>query len=143
MRAFIGQFDRVSLAIAGSGIALGILWLAAVDLGVAFAGVVIVVAAISLIIHHRWIEIGVLMVAIGLTAQLGYGLLGTPVVPPFPEDGTIPTEAYAPGVATMLWVGGLLLAVVIGAWDMWEAQRRERLDERHRQRRRERIGDEG
>ncbi len=141
MRAFIGQFDQVSLAIVAVGFALGVVWLAAVDLGVGLAGLVVVVAAIALVIHHRWIEIALLMIAIGVTVQLGYGLVGAPEVPASSSDGVIPTEAFAPGIATMLWVGGLGLAIAVGAWDMWEARRRERLDRRHRSRR-ERIGEE-
>lgn len=141
MRAFIGQFDRVSLGIAGLGVAIGLVWLAAVDLGVAVAGLIVVVAAVTLIVYHRWIEIAVLMVAIGLTVQAGYAILGVPQAPPITDDGGIPTEAYAPGVAIMLWAGGLLLGAVIGAWDMWEARRRERLDARHRRRRSEPVGD--
>ncbi len=134
MRAFVGQFDRVSLGIIGFGVALGLIWLAAVDLGVALAGLVLIVASVALIVHHRWIEVALLMIAIGLTVQVGYGILGVPDVPSV-TDNLIPTEAYAPGVAILLWAGGLLLGAVIGAWDMWEARRRERLDARHRRRR--------
>lgn len=134
MRAFIGQFDRVSLAIALLGSALGVIWLAAVDLGVALAGLVLAVATISLIVHHRWIEIAVLMVTLGATVDIGYRLFGTPVIPQ-PSDALIPTEVYAPGLAPMLWVGGLLLGAVIGTWDLLEGRRRERLEARHRRRR--------
>lgn len=136
MRAFVGQFDRVSLRVIGLGVALGLIWLAAVDLGVALAGLVVIVAAISLIIHHRWIEIALLMIAIGITVQIGYGILGVPDVPQVTSD-FVPTEAYAPGIATLLWAGGLLLGAIVGAWDLWEARRRERLEARHRRRRSE------
>lgn len=135
MRAFVGQFDRVSLGVIGLGVALGVIWLAAVDLGVALAGLVVIVAAIALIVHHRWIEIALLMIAIGVTVQVGYGILGVPDVPQVTDF--VPTEAYAPGIATLLWAGGLLLGAIVGAWDLWEARRRERLEARHRRRRSE------
>ncbi|MEO5986761.1 MAG: hypothetical protein ABIW50_08325 [Candidatus Limnocylindria bacterium] len=135
MRAFVGQFDRVSLGIVGLGVALGLIWLVAVDLGVALAGLVLGVAAVALIIHHRWIEIAMLMIAVGVTVQVGYAILGVPNIPPATDDFVVPTEAYAPGIATLLWAGGLLLGAVIAAWDLWEARRRQRLDARHRRRR--------
>ncbi len=138
MRAFVGQFDRVSLGVVGLGVALGVIWLAAVDLGVALAGLVVIVAAISLIIHHRWVEIALLMIAVGVTVQVGYGIFGVPAVPQV-TGGFVPTEAYAPGLATLLWAAGLMLGAVVGAWDMWEARRRERLEARHRRRRSEII----
>lgn len=135
MRAFIGQFDRVSLAIAALGIGVGIIWLVAVDLGVALAGVVLAVGAIALIAHHRWIEIAILMVSLGATVDIGYRLLGPPVPPREPEGFVPPTEVYAPGLAPMLWVGGGLLGIVVGVWDVREGRRRERLEARHRRRR--------
>jgi hypothetical protein len=41
----------------------------------------------------------------------------------------------------LLLFAGIGLAVVVGAWDMWEARRRERLDVRHRRRRARGIAD--
>lgn len=148
MRAFIGQFDRVSLGVFLMGAAIGVIWLVALDLGVAAAGITVVIASIMLIIHHRWIEIGLLMIGIGLVVCLGYWALGSPPPPPpvafdpnSPASATISVELFAPGMAGLFLIGGVLMSVVIGVWDMSEARRRERLDRRHRERRARQVAD--
>ena len=80
MRAFIGQFDRVSLGISLLGGGIGAVWLLAMDLGIALA-------------------------------------------------------------AFTILIGGVGLAVVVGAWDFLEARRRERLELRHQRRRTRQIAD--
>jgi len=146
MRAFIGQFDRVSLGIFLLGAAIGVVWLVALDLGVLLVGLVLVIGSISLIVQHRWIEIGLLMVGIGLVVQVGYWIFGEPPEPPLvfdPNGGwyvPIAAEVYAPGMAGLLLFGGVTFTSVIAAWDMWEGRRRERLEERHRRGRARQIG---
>jgi hypothetical protein len=71
MRAFIGQFDRVSLGVFLLGAAIGAIWLVALDLGVLLMAIAVLVGSVVLVIHHRWIEIGLLMIGIGLVVQLG------------------------------------------------------------------------
>lgn len=141
MRAFIGQFDRVSLGIFLLGAAIGVVWLVALDLGVLLVALVLLIGSVALIIQHRWIEIGLLMVGIGLVVQVGYWVFGEPPEPPLvfdPNGGwyvPIAAEVYAPGMAGLLLFGGVVFTAVIGAWEMWEGRRRERLEERHRRRR--------
>jgi len=141
LRAFIGEFDRVSAGIFLLGAAIGVVWLIALDLGVAAAWITVVIGSVALIIHHRWIEIGLLMIGIGLIVQLGYWAFGSPPAPPIvldpntPASAFVPVEMFAPGMAGLFLIGGVLLCVVIGARDMSDARRRERLDMRHRERR--------
>jgi Na+/phosphate symporter len=145
MRAFIGQFDRVSLGIFLLGAAIGVVWLVALDLGVLLVALVLVIGSVALIIQHRWIEIGLLMVGIGLVVQVGYWTFGQPPepVPVFDPNGgwyvPIAAEVYAPGMAGLLLFGGLIFTAVIATWDLWEGRRRERLEERHRRRRARQI----
>ena len=147
MRAFIGQFDRTSLGIFALGSAIGVAWLVALDLGIVLAGLAILIGSIALIIQHRWIEIGLLLVGIGLVVQVGYWIFGLPPEPPRvfdPEAGwylPVSAEVFAPGMAGLLLVGGLVFTIVIGGWEMAEGRRRERLDRRHRQRRARQIAD--
>ncbi len=145
MRAFIGQFDRVSLGIFLLGAAIDAVWLVALDLGVLLVALVLLIGSVALIIQHRWIEIGLLMVGIGLVVQVGYWIFGEPPEPPFvfdPNGGwhvPIAAEVYAPGMAGLLLFGGLIVTTVIAAWEIWEGRRRERLDERRRRRRARQI----
>lgn len=146
MRAFIGEFDRLSLGVSLLGAAIGAVWLLAMELGILLASITILVACVALIIHHRWIEIGLLMIAIGLVVVVGYRIFGAPSVPPAVVDPItgatpVPTEAFAPGMAGLILIGGLGLTAVVAAWDLWEGHRRERLDRRHRQRREQQIAD--
>jgi hypothetical protein len=148
MRAFVGQFDRVLLGAFGLGAAIGAVWLVALDLGVALAGVALLIGTVALIIHHRWIEIGLLMIGIGLVIQVGYWMFGAPPAPPVVLDPAvpdgllaIPAEAFARGMAGLILIGGVLVAVIVGTWDVLEGRRRERLDERHRRRRARQLKD--
>ena len=145
MRAFLGQFDRVSLGVFLLGAAIGAVWLVALDLGIVLAGLSLLVGSVVLIVHHRWIEIALLMIGIGLVVQVGYSVFGVPPEPPAVYDpnimGSIAAEVFAPGMAGVILVGGMAMAVVVGAWDMWEGRRRERLDERHRRRRTQEMAD--
>lgn len=148
MRAFIGQFDQVSLGVVLSGAAIGAVWLIALDLGIAIAGITLLVGSVLLIVHHRWIEIGLLMFGIGLVVMSGYALFGPPpespaVIDPLdaPVPGTIVAEVFAPGIAGLLLIGGVAFTLVIAAWDLWEGLRRERLEARHRRRRARQIAD--
>jgi hypothetical protein len=145
MRAFVGQFDRTSLGIFLLGAALGVVWLVALDLGVLLVALALVIGSVALIIQHRWIEIGLLMVGIGLVVQVGYWVFGVPPEPPvvYDPDGLpfIAAEVFAPGMAALLLFGGSIFTGVIGLWDMWEGRRRERLERRHRERRAKQIAD--
>ena len=145
MRAFIGQFDRVSLGIFLLGAAIGVVWLVALDLGVLLVALALVIGSVALIIQHRWIEIGLLMVGIGLVVQVGYWVFGVPPEPPvvYVPDGMpfVAAEVFAPGMAGLLLFGGLIFIAVIAAWELWEGRRRERLDRRHRERRARQIAD--
>lgn len=49
------------------------------------------------------------------------------------------TLGVATGVAGLVTYAGIALVVVVGAWDLWEGLRRERLDREHRKRRGQRI----
>jgi len=142
VRAFLGQFDHVSLEVFGLGTAIGAIWLVALDLGVILAGTALLIGSVTLIIHHRWIEISLLMIGIGLVVQIGYWIFGVPPEPfivPDPEG--IAAEVFAPGMAALILVGGMILAAVVGAWDLWEGRRRRQLDDRHRRRREHQIAD--
>ena len=147
MRAFIGQFDSASLGVFMLGAAIGVVWLVALDLGVLLAALAILIGSVALIIHHRWIEIGLLMIGIGLVIQLGYWVFGEPREPPLVFDPIggwyvpLAAEVFAPGMAGLLLFGGLIFSAVIGAWELWEGRRRQRLDERHRRRRARQIAD--
>jgi hypothetical protein len=149
VRAFLGQFDRASLGVLLLGAAIGVVWLVALDLGIALAGMTLLVGSVALIVHHRWIEIALLMVGIGLVVQVGYWSFGVPPEPPTVIDPgalggyglPVVAEAFAPGMAGLILIGGVILGVVVGAWDLWEGRRRERLDERHRRRRARQIAD--
>jgi hypothetical protein len=145
MRAFIGQFDRVSLGIFLLGAAIGAVWLVALDLGMLLVALALLIGSVALIIQHRWIEIGLLMLGIGLVVQVGYGVFGEPPEPPpvFDPNGgwyvPIAAEVYAPGMAGLLLFGGLIFTAMIAIWELWEGRRRERLEERHRRRRARQI----
>ena len=145
MRAFLGQFDGVSLGVFLLGTAIGAVWLLALDLGIVLAGIALLVGSVALIIHHRWIEIALLMIGIGLAVQVGYWIFGVPPEPPVVYDPnsmeSIAAEVFAPGMAGVILVGGVAMGVIVGAWDMWEGRRRERLDERHRRRRAQQLAD--
>lgn len=151
MRAFLGQFDRVSLDVFLLGTAIGAVWLVALDLGIMLAGVSLLVGSVALIIHHRWIEIALLMIGIGLVVQLGYWIFGVPPEPPVVIDpdvlegygAPIVAEVIAPGMAGLILVGGVVLGAVVGAWDLWDGRRRERLQERHNRRRARQVADSG
>jgi hypothetical protein len=129
------------------GATIGVVWLVALDLGVLLVGLALLIGSVTLIIHHRWIEIGLLMVGIGLVVQLGYWILGTPPEPPLVFDPIggwyvpLATEVFAPGMAGLLLIGGAVFTLVIGASEMREGRRRERLDRRHRERRARQIAD--
>jgi hypothetical protein len=135
MRAFLGEFDRVTLGVAAAGVAIGTIWMALLDLGVVIAFATLLVGSIVLITRRRWIEIGLMLVAIGTTVQLGYALFGAPPPPSPGTAGPEDLELVAPGVAGLLTYGGIAMVVVVGAWDLWEGLRRERLDREHRRRR--------
>lgn len=145
MRAFIGQFDRFSLGVFLLGAAIGAVWLVALDLGVLLVALALLIGSVALIIQHRWLEIGLLMVGIGLVVQVGYWVFGVPPEPPivYNPDGMpfVAAEVFAPGMAGLLLFGGLTFTVVIGVWEMWEGRRRERLERRHRERRARQIAD--
>jgi hypothetical protein len=149
MRAFAGQFDHVSLQVFGLGAAIGAVWLVALDLGMALAGLTLLIGSVALITHHRWIEIALLMIGIGLVVMVGYATLGAPAVPPPAAiDPNMPAawplvvaEVFAPGMAGLILVGGVSLGAVVGTWDLLEGRRRQRLDERHRRRRARQIAD--
>jgi hypothetical protein len=147
VRAFLGQFDGVSLGVFLLGTAIGAVWLVALDLGIVLAGIALLVGSVALIIHHRWIEIALLMIGVSLVVQVGYWIFGVPPEPPVVYDpnslGSFPAEVFAPGMAGIILLGGLAMGVVVGAWDMWEGRRRERLDERHRRRRAQGMADSG
>jgi hypothetical protein len=149
MRAFLGQFDRTSLGLFLLGAAIGAIWLVALDLGIVLAAIALLVGSVALVIHHRWIEIALLMIGIGLVVQVGYWIFGVPPEPPIvlAPDGfgpsTIAAEVFAPGMAALILIGGVILGVVVGAWDMWEGRRRERLEERHARRRARQIAGSG
>ena len=143
MRAFIGQFDRVSLGIFLLGAAIGAVCLVALDLGMLLVALALAIGSVALIIQHRWIEIGLLMVGIGLVVQVGYWIFGAPPEPPivYDPDGMpfVAAEVFAPGMAGLLLFGGLIFTAVIAAWELWEGRRRERLDRRHQERRARQI----
>ena len=145
MRAFIGQFDRAALGILLLGAAIGVVWLVALDLGVVLAAVAVLIGSMTLIVRHRLIEIGLLMIGIGLVVQVGYWVFGQPPEPPiiYGSDGmpTIPAELFAPVMAALLLIGGVVFSVVVGAWEMWEGRRRQRLERSHRARRARQIAD--
>ena len=150
MRAFAGQFDHVSLQVFGLGAAIGAVWLIALDLGIALAGLTLLVGSVALIVHHRWIEIALLMIGIGLVVVVGYSIFGAPAVPPpavidpnmpAADPSLVVAEVFAPGMAGLILVGGMILGAVVGTWDVLEGRRRQRLDERHRRRRAHQIAD--
>ena len=139
MRAFIGEFDRLSLGVTLCGAAIGALWLVSVDLGVLAAALALTIGGVVLIVRHRWIEIALLMMSISGVVLLGDVVLGGPPVPPARVAGyhvaPVATETMARGVAVLVLIGGVALGLVVGTWDFAEARRRERLDRRHRGRR--------
>ena len=148
MRAFVGQLDQISLGVFGLGAAIGAVWLVALHLGISVAGLTLLVGSVALIIHHRWIEIALLMIGIGLVVQIGYWIFGVPPEPPivFSPDGSVPdatvhAEVFAPGMAALILIGGVILGAVVATWDLWEGRRRQRLDERHRRRRAQQLAD--
>ena len=111
MRAFFGEFDRLSLGVLLIGASIGAVWLVAMNLGMLLATIAITVGCVTLIIRHRWIEIGLLMIAIGLVVVVGYGIIGSPPVRPPSVDPvtggtTVPPEVFGPGMAGLILIGG-------------------------------------
>lgn len=140
MRAFIGQFDSVSRGVFGLGLAIGAVWLVLLDLGVILAVAALLVGSVVLITQGRWLDIGLLMIGIGLVVQVGYWILGPPepsavIDNPAGLPEILPVELYAPGTAGLLLFGGLVYTIVVGAWELAEGRRRERLEARRARRR--------
>lgn len=142
MRAFAGQLDRVTLWVLLGGLALGALWLVSLRLGIIASGFVAIIAPILLIVGHRWLEIGLLLVATGLVPSVTYQLFGGPPARPLLDDGTtIPVENYAHASANVLVFLGIAVLLVTVVLDLLAARRRERLARLHDARRQARLGD--
>lgn len=142
MRAFVGQLDRFTLWVLLGGLALGALWLISLRLGIIASGFVVIVAPILFVTRHRWLEIGLLLVATGLVPSVSYQLFGGPPARPLLDDGTtIPVENYAHASAYVLVFLGTVVLLVTVVLDLLAARRRERLGRLHDARKRTRLED--
>jgi hypothetical protein len=111
MRSVIARIDGLTAATVVIGLLVGGLWLAVLPLGLAVSGLLVPVAALVLVVRRRWLEIGLVLGAIGIVPLLAYRLFGPPqVTPPFPED-VIPIELLAPGTAYIFFVLGIGVTV--------------------------------
>ncbi|MGH2444795.1 MAG: hypothetical protein ACRDGD_01955 [Candidatus Limnocylindria bacterium] len=138
MRAFAGQLDRFTLAVVIGGMAIGLLWLVSVVAGLIVAGLVVVVACVVFVTRHRWLEIGLLMVVIGLVPAIAYRLFGAPPSQPI---GTLPVELAASTAAEMLVIIGVVVLLVMGVLEVTTARHRERQAAIHDERKRRRLED--
>jgi len=141
MRGFIGQLDRgVGVALV-SGLAIGIAWLLSTGIGVVLAGVLVPLAAILLMIQRRWLEFGAFLLGTGILPAIGYRAFGPPAQVATTSTGGIPVELFAPAVADLLVLAGVVtLAVTIGL-GLREGRRRDAHEARHEERKRRRLGD--
>lgn len=140
MRAFLRQLDTETAVVAGVGVLIGLVWLASLPLGLALTGVVAPMGAILLVLRRRWIEIGILLAAMGLVPLLAYRAFGPPVVTAPLRDDVMPIELLAPGGAYFLLVAGVVVALVAGVLELQHGRGRERRGAAHSVRRRHRLG---
>jgi hypothetical protein len=140
MQAFLGQLDRVTLAAGVVGALTGLLWIVNLPFGLAMTGLVAAIGTMLLVLNRRWLEVGVLLAAIGIVPSFAYRLSGPPPLPdPPPLTGT-PAEVLAPGGAYFFLVAGIATIVVAGYFELRHGTRRERLAAERAERRRGRVG---
>ena len=141
MRAFMGELDRTSLTALVVGLAIGAAWIVSLPAGFILTGVVLPIGAIILVIGRRWLEVGLLLAAIGIVPSVAYRVLGPPPLPvPMPETFT-PPEILAPGGAYFLLLVGTIVVVVAASLEMRHGRRRERQEREHARRKGQRLGD--
>ena len=96
MRSLLARLDRLSWIVIGAGLVVGMLWVLVLPLGIALSGIAGLFSLIVLGFRGRWLEIGLLLVAIGLVPLLAYRWFG------------------APGAAYVFFVIGLAITLAAG-----------------------------
>ncbi|HET8777534.1 MAG TPA: hypothetical protein VFN76_07735 [Candidatus Limnocylindria bacterium] len=135
MRTFVGELDRFTAVVVAIGSVVGLLWALILPVGIGLSGFVAAVGAMLLVIRRRWLEIGLLLLPIGLIPLVAYRWFGAPVVEALPGDRPS-LELIAPGAAYLFFIVGLAVTMVAGWHDLRNAQRRERVEAAHAERRR-------
>lgn len=141
MRAFMGELDRTSLIVLVVGLAVGAAWIVSLPAGLILTGVALPIGAIILVIGRRWLEVGLLLAAVGVVPSVAYRVFGPPPLPvPMPEAFT-PPETLAPGGASFLLLVGMIVVVVAASGEMRHGRRRQRQEREHARRKGQRLGD--
>ena len=125
MRSLLRGFDRLTGTVVGIGLAVGLAWVLLLPLGIALSGVVAVLGTVLLAFRRRWLEIGLLLLSMGLVPLLAYRWFGAPVVATVSGD-RLSMELMAPGAAYVFFVIGLGVAITAG----WLARGRGRPEDR-------------
>lgn len=115
MRSLLARLDRLSWITIGIGLFVGLVWVLVLPLGIALSGIVGLFSLIVLGFRQRWLEIGLLLVAIGVVPLLAYRWFGAPVVDTLGAN-ELSMELMAPGAAYVFFVIGLAIMIVAGLW---------------------------
>jgi hypothetical protein len=113
MRSLLARLDRLSWIVIGVGVVVGLLWVLVLPLGIALSGIAGLFSLIVLGFRRRWLEIGLLLVAIGLVPLLAYRWFGAPLVDGLGPD-ELSMELMAPGAAYVFFVIGLAITLAAG-----------------------------
>ena len=113
MSSLLARLDRWSWIAIGAGVTVGLAWVLVLPVGIALSGIVGLFSLIVLGLRRRWLEIGLLLAAIGVMPLLAYRWFGAPPVDSLGED-ELSMELMAPGAAYVFFVIGLVVAMVGG-----------------------------
>lgn len=113
MRSLLARLDRLSWIVIGAGLVVGVLWVLVLPLGIALSGIAGLFSLIVLGFRGRWLEIGLLLVAIGVMPLLFYRWFGAPLVDGLGPD-ELSMELMAPGAAYVFFVIGLAITLAAG-----------------------------
>jgi hypothetical protein len=111
MRTIPARLDRLSWVAVGAGLLVGIIWVLVLPLGIALSGIVGLFSLVVLGMKRRFLEIGLLLVGIGLVPLLAYRWFGAPLVDSLGEN-ELSLELMAPGAAYVFFVIGLAITVL-------------------------------
>lgn len=143
MRTFLAEFDRAAAIALGTGLILGLVWLAAPGPGVVFGALAAVGGAVAWIVRSRWLPVSLVLLGTGLVPAIGYRLFGRPEVPETIDERAIPVEAFAPAAADLFTLAGLIGLALVTFIGVREGIRRERHSLRGQARRAQRPAGDG
>ena len=113
MRSLLLRLDRLTWICVAVGFVVGLVWVLVLPLGIALSGIVGLFSLIVLGLKRRWLEIGLLLLAIGFVPLLSYRWFGAPPVEGLGEN-ELSMELMAPGAAYVFFVIGLAITILAG-----------------------------